>query len=137
MAVFTSDIVWKDCIEEFCDEFLRFFLPELSNHIDFSKGFIFLDKELIFNSIKDACLYFKRKSFNHIILQHACDKYNVKFEILKTQKKRVKLSRNNKYLYFNSAGECDRHLNLWRGCTSNSIKNLNGNLFEYRAEYVL
>lgn len=98
---------------------------------------IFLDKILIFNSIKEACLYFKCNTFNHTILQHACIKNNATFEIIKTQKKKVKLSKDNKHLYFNSAGECDRHLNLWRGCTSNSIKNLNGNLFEYKAEYIL
>lgn len=98
---------------------------------------IFSDNNLTFDSIRDACLYLKCNTFNRTILQHACERYNIKFEILKTQRKKVKLTENNKDIYFNTAGECDRYLNLWRGCTSNSIKNLNGKLFEYRAEYVL
>lgn len=98
---------------------------------------MFINKTLTFDSVKEACLYFKCNTFNHSILHNACIRHNATFKIIKTQKKKVKLSKNNEYLFFNSAGECDRYLNLWRGCTSNSIKNLNGNLFEYKVEYIL
>jgi hypothetical protein len=40
------DKIWKDAIEEFTQEFLLFFAPDMSEYIDFSKGFEFLDKEL-------------------------------------------------------------------------------------------
>ena len=49
-----------------------------------------------------------------------------KFEIVKSQKKKVECINDGNSKIFNSAGECDRHFNLWRGCTSNAIKNLEG-----------
>ena len=41
------DELWKGIIEKFFEEFCYFFLPDLSSHIDFEKGYEFLDKELL------------------------------------------------------------------------------------------
>lgn len=40
------DLLWKDIIESFFDEFLRFFFPGLVPLIDFERPFEFLDKDL-------------------------------------------------------------------------------------------
>ncbi|MEO6190788.1 MAG: hypothetical protein ABIO44_10960 [Saprospiraceae bacterium] len=42
-----QDILWKGIIEDLCDDFILFFFPEASKEFDISKGFEFLDKELI------------------------------------------------------------------------------------------
>lgn len=41
-----EDTLWKGVIEELVEEFIRFFFPEAVETNDFSKGFVFLDKEL-------------------------------------------------------------------------------------------
>ena len=40
------DEAWKQIIEQFFPQFLRFFVPELHEAIDFQKPFTFLDKEM-------------------------------------------------------------------------------------------
>jgi len=40
------DELWKKIIEDLFDDFVAFFMPDLYPHIDFSKGYTFLDKEL-------------------------------------------------------------------------------------------
>jgi hypothetical protein len=40
------DSPWKDVIEIFFPQFIDFFLPKAYNHIDWEKGYTFLDKEL-------------------------------------------------------------------------------------------
>lgn len=40
------DSPWKDIIEVFFVEFMQFFFPRIHKQIDWSKGFVFLDKEL-------------------------------------------------------------------------------------------
>ena len=42
-----QDILWKGIIEDLCDDFILFFFHEASKEFDFTKGFEFLDKELI------------------------------------------------------------------------------------------
>ncbi|MES2112801.1 MAG: Rpn family recombination-promoting nuclease/putative transposase [Bacteroidota bacterium] len=42
----SNDILWKAILEDFFDDFLRFFVPNADELFDFSKGFEFLDKEL-------------------------------------------------------------------------------------------
>ena len=42
----TNDQLWKGVIEEMFEDFVAFFIPNLFPHIDFSKGVVFLDKEL-------------------------------------------------------------------------------------------
>ena len=37
---------WKEAIRTFFPQFMTFFFPEIAKHIDFPKGFEFLDKEL-------------------------------------------------------------------------------------------
>jgi len=37
---------WKEAIRSFFPQFMTFFFPEVAKHIDFSRGFEFLDKEL-------------------------------------------------------------------------------------------
>lgn len=40
------DALWKGAVEDFFPEFLHFFFPELIDQIDFSRGFMFMDKEI-------------------------------------------------------------------------------------------
>ena len=40
------DELWKDAVEEFFEDFLGFFVPDLKEAIDFSKGYMPLEKEL-------------------------------------------------------------------------------------------
>ena len=42
----TKDILWKGIIEDLFEDFLHFFYPDKIADIDFSKPFVFLDKEL-------------------------------------------------------------------------------------------
>lgn len=46
MSDITSDQVWKSAIENYFEEFMQFFAPDISRYIDFSKGYVNLDKEL-------------------------------------------------------------------------------------------
>jgi predicted transposase/invertase (TIGR01784 family) len=41
-----KDVLWKGIIEDLVEEFVHFFFAEYVDQIDFSKGFVFLDKEL-------------------------------------------------------------------------------------------
>jgi predicted transposase/invertase (TIGR01784 family) len=41
-----KDELWKGIIEELFEDFLHFFFPEFVDEVDFSKPFVFLDKEL-------------------------------------------------------------------------------------------
>lgn len=93
--------------------------------------------KLEFNTLKEACKYVGLKSSNIINLQRKCNKLNYSIKIKSTQKKKVKvLEPNSSSRIFNSAGECDRFYNLWRGCTSNAICHLQGKLFENYAFYI-
>ena len=40
------DTRWKEIITDLFPDFLAYFLPEIFKEVDFSKGFVFLDKEL-------------------------------------------------------------------------------------------
>ncbi|MCB0634397.1 MAG: hypothetical protein KDD15_31910, partial [Lewinella sp.] len=42
----SKDTLWKGIIEDLVEEFIQFFFPDYIHQIDFSKGFVFLDKEL-------------------------------------------------------------------------------------------
>lgn len=46
MGDITNDMVWKSAIENYFEEFMQFFAPDISQDIDFSKEYINLDKEL-------------------------------------------------------------------------------------------
>ena len=46
MDIVERDSVWKEAIEAYFPEFLKFFFPEIAEDIDFEKGYEFLDKEL-------------------------------------------------------------------------------------------
>jgi len=41
-----NDILWKAALEDFFDDFLRFFYPDADKLFDIGKGFEYLDKEL-------------------------------------------------------------------------------------------
>ncbi|MCU0470897.1 MAG: Rpn family recombination-promoting nuclease/putative transposase [Arcicella sp.] len=41
-----DDALWKGILEDLFDDFLLFYFPESVNNIDFTKKFVFLDKEL-------------------------------------------------------------------------------------------
>ena len=40
------DSPWKETLERFFDDFLAFFFPDTHSDIDWSRGYLFLDKEL-------------------------------------------------------------------------------------------
>ena len=44
--IINQDILWKGIIEDLCSDFLLFFFPQAKDHIDFERGFEFLDKEM-------------------------------------------------------------------------------------------
>jgi hypothetical protein len=46
MAKISKDLLWKAIIEDFFEDFLKYFYPNAEEIFDFSKGFEFLDKEL-------------------------------------------------------------------------------------------
>jgi hypothetical protein len=37
---------WKEAVEDLFEPFLLMFFPHIHNDIDFSRGYVFLDKEL-------------------------------------------------------------------------------------------
>ena len=55
---------------------------------------------------------------------------------LTKQKKKVKLKTEDKEYIFNSSYECDKFMNLWRGATSNAIKNNKGVIHSCKVEYI-
>jgi hypothetical protein len=62
-----------------------------------------------------------------------------KIEKLSKQTKKVKLTsliKPEKFKIFKSASDCDKFLNLWRGATSNSIKNNNGFISNSIVKYI-
>lgn len=94
------------------------------------------DLEIFNGSIIDACRFVNIKKHDFKSLNIRCNVLKYKLECTKTQKKKVSVTEDKKEIIFNSAGECDRYYNLWRGCTSNCILKLNGNLFGKHARYV-
>ncbi|WP_248277923.1 hypothetical protein [Brasilonema sp. UFV-L1] len=40
------DSPWKDILQRYFEDFMRFFFPEVHGEIDWLRGFEFLDKEL-------------------------------------------------------------------------------------------
>ncbi len=60
----------------------------------------------------------------------------ITIERIKSQKKKLKLFINNKEIIFNSYGECDRYLNMWRGFTSTQIVNKKSLILKYKYELI-
>lgn len=52
MSKLTKDQIWKSIIEDLFNPFLHYFFADFTSEIDFSKGFVFLDKELQTISLK-------------------------------------------------------------------------------------
>ena len=78
---------------------------------------------LFFKTWVATCEYFKCSAYISTRLKFG--KY--KFEVLKTQKRKIKVLKNGvDFKEFNSTLKCDRFFNLWRGCTSNSLKHKKG-----------
>ncbi|MCU0469742.1 MAG: Rpn family recombination-promoting nuclease/putative transposase [Arcicella sp.] len=46
MVEISRDILWKGIIEDLFEFFICYFYPESDTLFDFTKGFVFLDKEL-------------------------------------------------------------------------------------------
>lgn len=46
MGTIPPDLLWKGIIEDLAEDFVKFFFPDWSKSIDFSREFEFLDKEL-------------------------------------------------------------------------------------------
>ena len=57
-------------------------------------------------------------------------------ERLSTQTKKVKLQTVDDCYIFKSSYECDKFMNLWRGATSNAIRNNYGELQGCKVEYI-
>ncbi|MCP4702020.1 MAG: cytosolic protein, partial [Gammaproteobacteria bacterium] len=45
MATTELDSPWKDILEQYFEEFMHFFFPEVHALIDWKRGYEFLDKE--------------------------------------------------------------------------------------------
>lgn len=59
-----------------------------------------------------------------------------KIYIEKTQKKKVRIYRDDEEYFFESSYESDRYFDKWRGATSNAIINNSGDFYGYLAEYI-
>ena len=77
MSEVSQDLLWKEVISEFFQEFLEFFFPEIYGEIEFSAGFKALNPELrgekVVDSLKVADLLFEVKLKNgeeKIIIVH-------------------------------------------------------------------
>lgn len=94
------------------------------------------EESLNFTSWTEAGEYFKVSSS---AIQNAFKRsgkykgYNITKK--SSQRKKVKLHYKEEIKTFNSAGECDRFLNMWRGATSNFI-NKEGCIMGYKVEYI-
>ncbi len=124
-----ADALWKEIIEDLFQDFVKFFLPDLYPHIDFTKGYTFLDEELA-NIIKKISkgkkiadrlvkVYFKDGTENWILIHveiqgyyeedfalrmfkyfyRIFDKYNKKIVALAIFTENKKDYKPNKYKY--------------------------------------
>ncbi len=96
----------------------------------FTKG----QEVLEFNSWIEASKHF------NISGMHYTEKENIqykgwKIEKLSHQKKKVLLEHTSENILFNSAGECDRYLNMWRGATSHYLLR-DGEICGFKVTYV-
>lgn len=85
-----------------------------------------------------------QKYFN-VSIHPIMDKYNninnkslffKSVEKLKNQKKKIKLFLEKEEIIFNSYGECDRYLNMWKGFTSTQITNNRKLIVNYKYELI-
>lgn len=60
----------------------------------------------------------------------------ISIECIKKQKKKIKLFIGNNEIIFNSYGECDRYLNMWRGFTSTQVVNNKKLILKYKYEII-
>lgn len=92
------------------------------------------DKELNFNSWVEASKHFGVKGVHYF--RGNLTKYKGwKITILTSQKKKIILEHINEKLEFNSAGECDRFLNMWKGATSHYLLR-DGEICGFKVWYV-
>ena len=104
---------------------------------------VFHDKNQIlkFESWKEAGVYFNIKSAAQACTHKKVDQNHFKWRnwnitVLKRQKKKVQLTIQNIKYEFSTSYDCDKFLNLWRGATSNAIRNNRGELHGYHVEYL-
>jgi hypothetical protein len=57
-------------------------------------------------------------------------------EKLKSQKKKIKVFLDEESKVFNSFGECDRFLNMWRGYTSTCVVNKKDKILNYKYKLI-
>lgn len=92
------------------------------------------DKELNFSSWVEASEYFGVKGVHYF--RGSLTKYKGwVIEVVTLQKKRVILEHSDGVKDFNSAGECDRFLNMWRGATSHYLLR-DGKICGYNVYYL-
>lgn len=77
-------------------------------------------EELKFNSWVEASEYFEVKGI-HYFRGNLVEYKGWTIEVITTQKKKVVLEYEDEIKEFNSAGECDRFLDMWRGATSHYL----------------
>jgi group I intron endonuclease len=82
---------------------------------------------------------FLNMSMGHVS-QWAKNKYKNRkgwsIEKIKSQRKKIKIYLDNEIKIFNSLGECDRFLNMWRGYTSNCVVNKKNKILNYNYELI-
>lgn len=92
---------------------------------------------LLFKTMRELNNHFNTKYSLVRLSKDGCKLNKIyDIEILKTQKKKVKLKKDGKFKTFSSASNCDKYLNLWRGATSNAIINNNGVLQNFFVKYI-
>lgn len=95
------------------------------------KGNIFIGnvkecKEYFNVSIRSILDKYKNKNHKSILFKNV--------EKIKNQKKKIKLFLEKKEIIFDSYGECDKYLNMWRGFTSTQIVNKRKLILNYKYE---
>lgn len=91
------------------------------------------DEVIKFNSWIEASEYFEVKGIHYF--RGTLTKYkDWTIEVERSQKKKVILEFTDGIKEFNSAGECDRFLNMWRGATSHYLLR-DGNICGFKVYY--
>jgi hypothetical protein len=105
---------------------------ELSSIYEIYKNEIFLFK----GSLIECANYLNVHQTS--ILNYYKQKYNSEYKVLKTknQKKKIKLFIENIEIIFNSFGECDKYLKMWRGYTSTMVVRKENFLKDYKYKII-
>lgn len=87
-----------------------------------------------FDTIREFSMFFGFKKANHK-LSRKLEYEGWKIVINKSQKKKVKLYKEEEIIIFDSSYDCDRYFNTWKGATSFYL-NRDGKINDYKIEYI-